>query len=154
MAGTGSTCCCEAAGPGAAVSYEWASGHTLCQHDHVSHDDNRRRLNGKFAGANRYANFGPLLQSLEIRGFRGINDLTLTVQSPITALSGLNGTGKSTIAQLASCGYRKASTATLPRYYVRISSQCPRLTPNRSPRKGKSSTHIVSSVARTLSRSP
>jgi predicted ATPase len=85
----------------------------------VSHDDNLRRLNGKFAVAHRYANFGPLLQSLEIRGFRGINDLTLTVQSPITALSGLNGTGKSTIAQLASCGYRKASTATLPRYYVK-----------------------------------
>jgi predicted ATPase len=66
----------------------------------VSHDDNLRRLKAKFAVANRYANFGPALQTLEIRGFRGIKDLTRTFQSPITALSGLNGTGKSTIAQL------------------------------------------------------
>ena len=100
---------CEAAERATVCSYGRASSQTLVStcgnqelirhHDHVSHDDNLRRLNGKFAVAHRYANFGPVLQSLEIRGFRGITDLTLTVQSPITALSGLNGTGKSTIAQ-------------------------------------------------------
>jgi hypothetical protein len=85
----------------------------------VSHNDRRRRLGKKFQGSGRYAAFGPFLQSLEIRGFRGVVNLTLNIESPITALSGLNGTGKSTIAQLACCGYRKAITSALPRYYVK-----------------------------------
>ncbi|MEZ0384000.1 AAA family ATPase [Mycobacterium sp. pW045] len=85
----------------------------------MSHDDNVRKLAGKFRLDNRYTNFGPVVQSLEIRGFRGISELTLEFQSPITALSGLNGTGKSTIAQLTSCGYRKAVTAALQRYYIK-----------------------------------
>lgn len=46
-------------------------------------------------------------------------DLSLAFDSPITAFSGMNGTGKSTIAQLLTCGYRKAVTAALPRYYVK-----------------------------------
>ncbi|MFD0782419.1 AAA family ATPase [Micromonospora azadirachtae] len=58
-----------------------------------------------------------MLTSLEIRGFRGISDLTLRMSSPITALSGLNGTGKSTIAQLASCAYRRPPDRW--RYYVK-----------------------------------
>ena len=85
----------------------------------MSHNDNVRRLAGKFKLDNRYSNFGPVLQSIEIRGFRGIADLTLNFESAITALSGLNGTGKSTIAQLTSCAYRKAVTAALRRYYVK-----------------------------------
>lgn len=85
----------------------------------VSHDDNARKLGAKFGLKDRYANFGPVIQSLEIQGFRGIADLTLTLDSPIIALSGLNGTGKSTIAQLLCCGYRKAVTAALPRYYIK-----------------------------------
>lgn len=85
----------------------------------MSHDDNVRRLKGKFASANRYANFGPVVQSLEIHGIRGVRDLILALESPITALSGLNGTGKSTIAQLAACGYRKADAAARRRYYVK-----------------------------------
>jgi DNA repair ATPase RecN len=85
----------------------------------MSHDDNVRHLAAKFQLDNRYANFGPVLQSVEIRGFRGIANFTLAFESPIMALSGLNGTGKSTIAQLTSCGYRKAVTAAVPRYYVK-----------------------------------
>lgn len=85
----------------------------------MSHDDNVRKLAGKFKLDHRYANYGPILQSIEIHGFRGIADLTLDFQSPITALSGLNGTGKSTIAQLASCAYRKAVTAALSRFYIK-----------------------------------
>jgi predicted ATPase len=84
----------------------------------VSHDDQLRRLAGKFHPQDRYANFGPLLQTMEIHGFRGIRSLTLPFQSSISAMSGLNGTGKSTIAQLATCAYRKASTAAAHRYYV------------------------------------
>jgi len=85
----------------------------------ASHDDRRRRLSEKFRTLSRYANFGPLLQSLEIHGFRGISHLTLDITSPITALSGLNGKGKSTIAQLACCAYKKALTASGPRFYVK-----------------------------------
>jgi hypothetical protein len=59
-----------------------------------------------------------VLQSLEIQGFRGIKDLTLDLQSPVTAISGLNGTGKGTIAQLAGCGYRKSGSTMRRRYYV------------------------------------
>lgn len=81
----------------------------------MSHDDNVRTLNKRFADAHRYANFGSALRTLEIHGFRGVSELSLTFESPITALSGLNGTGKSTIAQLAVCGYGPSGH----RYYVR-----------------------------------
>lgn len=89
------------------------------QANKMSHDDNVRKLAAKFRADHRYANFGPILQSIEIHGFRGVADLTIEFQSPITALSGLNGTGKSTIARLASCAYRKAVTAALARFYVK-----------------------------------
>lgn len=72
----------------------------------LSHDDKRRKLHEMYTGKQQYGCFGPILTSLDIKGFRGVADLTLEFQSPITALSGLNGTGKSTIAQLACCGYR------------------------------------------------
>ncbi|BBY84852.1 ATP-dependent nuclease [Mycolicibacterium tokaiense] len=85
----------------------------------MSHDDNVRRLAAKFRPNHRYPNFGPIVQSLDIRGFRGVADLSLTFESPVTAFSGMNGTGKSTIAQLLTCGYRKAVTAALSRYYVK-----------------------------------
>lgn len=59
--------------------------------------DPRVDLTNKFLPANRYANFGPALKSIHIQGFRGINDLTVDFQYPITAISGLNGAGKSTV---------------------------------------------------------
>ncbi|ABH00801.1 conserved hypothetical protein (plasmid) [Rhodococcus jostii RHA1] len=85
----------------------------------MGHEKNVKSLAGKYDTSNRYSNFGPILQSIEISGFRGIQHLELDLKSPITAISGLNGTGKSTIAQLMSCGYKKASTAALSRYYVK-----------------------------------
>jgi predicted ATPase len=36
--------------------------------------------------------------------------LTLDIESPITAISGLNGTGKSTLAQISTCEYKKPQT--------------------------------------------
>lgn len=76
-------------------------------------------MSKKFSGSSRFANFGPALQSMEVYGFRGIKELELTFDSPIIALSGLNGTGKSTIAQLAVCGYRALPAGSLRRFYVR-----------------------------------
>jgi hypothetical protein len=49
----------------------------------------------------------------------GLRSLNLHFDSPITALSALNGTGKSTIAQLAVCGYRELPAGSLRRFYVR-----------------------------------
>ncbi|WP_341715813.1 AAA family ATPase [Micromonospora sp. FIMYZ51] len=82
-----------------------------------SFDDKRRAISRMFSGDNQYRNFGAVLTSLEIRGFRGVADLTLSLKSPVTALSGLNGTGKSTIAQLATCAYRRPPGRW--RYYVK-----------------------------------
>lgn len=79
----------------------------------MSHDDLVRKLGKKFENG-CYANFGAMLLSMRIQGFRGVPDLALSFKSPVTALSGLNGTGKSTIAQLAACAFRQP----VGRYYV------------------------------------
>lgn len=72
--------------------------------------DLKRDLKDKFSKNNRYSNFGPVIAKARIKGFRGIEDLTITFESPITAISGLNGTGKSTIAQLMMSAYKKPTT--------------------------------------------
>ncbi|MFF5044680.1 ATP-dependent nuclease [Streptomyces nigra] len=82
----------------------------------MSHDDQVRRLGKKFTRA-CHVNFGSMLLTMRVKGFRGVPDLTLSFTSPITALSGLNGTGKSTIAQLAACAFRQPVGA-WQRYYV------------------------------------
>ncbi|MBR7743135.1 AAA family ATPase [Phycicoccus sp. BSK3Z-2] len=56
---------------------------------------------------------------MEVQGFRAVDSLRLDFNSPITAFSGLNGTGKSTLAQLSACAYRKPTTAAVRRYYVK-----------------------------------
>ncbi|MFJ7244561.1 ATP-dependent nuclease [Kitasatospora sp. NPDC098652] len=84
----------------------------------MSHDDNVRRLGKKFANA-RYPTFGPMLTGLRVQGFRGVPDLMLEFKSPVTALSGLNGTGKSTVAQLAAAGFRQPPEHDWYRYYVK-----------------------------------
>lgn len=82
--------------------------------------DPREQLYSKYLLQHRYKNFGPALKSVRIRGFRGINDLTIEFQYPITVISGLNGAGKSTVGQLCLGGYRKPATVTgIKRFYVR-----------------------------------
>lgn len=70
-----------------------------------------KKLQAKFSGKNRYANFGPCLRRVHIDGFRGIYAIDLDIEFPITVVSGLNGAGKSTVGQLAICGYKKPSTS-------------------------------------------
>lgn len=72
--------------------------------------DPKKELQKLFSRKSRYSNFGAAIAILKIKGFRGISELTINVESPITAISGLNGTGKSTIAQLATCAYKKPIT--------------------------------------------
>lgn len=82
--------------------------------------DRVSKILAQFQPAHRYANFGPALRSMSIEGIRGLSALTVDMSFPITALSGCNGAGKSTIAQLAVCAYRAPSTAIgYRRYYVK-----------------------------------
>lgn len=76
-----------------------------------------RRLGAKYSQA-RYANFGPVIESITISGFRGVTKLRLELDSPVTAISGLNGTGKSTIAQLLACAYRAPESGSPYRSYI------------------------------------
>lgn len=80
--------------------------------------DPKAALLSKFQPQNRFANFGPIIVSANISGFRGVN-VDLNFEYPITALSGFNGSGKSTIGQLLLCGYRRLTTAVgSKRFYV------------------------------------
>ena len=77
------------------------------------------RLQSKYKPANRYANFGAVIRRMQVCGFRGITDLSVDFDFPITAISGLNGAGKSTIGQLAICAYRKPTGAVeYKRFYI------------------------------------
>ncbi|HEX4442147.1 MAG TPA: AAA family ATPase [Galbitalea sp.] len=84
----------------------------------MSHDDERRRLAAKYKPSRRFSNFGPILERMTISGFRGVASLVLDIHSPVIALSGLNGTGKSTIAQLVACGYRAIPDVSVRSYVV------------------------------------
>ncbi|MGP1272696.1 MAG: ATP-dependent nuclease [Phycisphaerales bacterium] len=68
--------------------------------------DLRGPLQRKFDGRDRFANFGEVLTKLTVNGFRGHASTTIEIRSPITALCGLNGCGKSTIVELAAAAYR------------------------------------------------
>jgi predicted ATPase len=72
--------------------------------------DIRKALLSKFQRSNLYSNFGAIIKSMTINGFRGISNLRLDFEYPITAISGTNGSGKSTIGQLAVCAYRQPQT--------------------------------------------
>jgi predicted ATPase len=63
--------------------------------------DNRNKLNRLYDAQNRFANFGPVLTKLRIEGIRCHTRTLIDLNSPIAAFSGLNGTGKSTILQVA-----------------------------------------------------
>lgn len=79
-----------------------------------------RELREKYRLENRYANFGPVIRKIRIDGFRGIHGLEMEPLFPVLALSGLNGSGKSTVGQLMSCAYKVPTTAVNEkRYYVK-----------------------------------
>lgn len=80
--------------------------------------DPRSALAGKYDLKHRFSNFGPILNSVAIDGFRGVQ-AEVNFEYPVTALSGFNGSGKSTIGQLLLCGYKKLTTeAGTKRFYV------------------------------------
>jgi predicted ATPase len=69
--------------------------------------DKRHVLAGMYTGGNRYANFGNVLDRILICGFRAHANTVIDIRSPITAICGLNGTGKSTVLQIAAAAYKK-----------------------------------------------
>lgn len=82
--------------------------------------DPRIALIQKYSPQNRYANFGPSLRTMKINGFRGITELEINLNFPVTAISGLNGAGKSTVGQLSLSAYKKPTTTTnYNRFYIR-----------------------------------
>jgi predicted ATPase len=82
--------------------------------------DKTESLRKKFSPHHRYANFGPVIRSITVQGFRGITHPRIEFTFPITAFSGLNGAGKSTIGQLMVCGYKAPSADVKYRpYYVK-----------------------------------
>lgn len=83
--------------------------------------DNSKKLLEKFKSQNIYSTFGAILTKIDIKGFRGISDLSLNIEFPITAISGMNGTGKSTIGQILICAYKSTQVVNnLKRYYIKF----------------------------------
>lgn len=77
-------------------------------------------LTEKYKPANRYKNFGHVVSKINIDGFRGISGLEIEPEFPVLAISGLNGSGKSTIGQILTCAYKVPSTAVgYKRYYIK-----------------------------------
>ncbi len=73
--------------------------------------DVAKKLAEKYSASNRYSNFGACLRSVFVDGFRGIRNLSLEIDYPVIAISGLNGAGKTTLGQLAICAYKVPSSA-------------------------------------------
>jgi predicted ATPase len=78
--------------------------------------DPKQELQASFQPAKRFANYGDAILRLHIKGFRNHVNTPISIESPITAFCGVNGTGKSTILQLAAAAYK--ALAGWGRYYV------------------------------------
>lgn len=78
--------------------------------------DPKKELQGSFQPTNRFANYGEVILRLHIKGFRNHANTPITIESPITAFCGVNGTGKSTILQLAASAYKAPAGGN--RFYV------------------------------------
>jgi ABC-type dipeptide/oligopeptide/nickel transport system ATPase subunit len=82
--------------------------------------DRAKQLASKYELCNRYANFGPVIRSVKIDGFRGINNLLINFEYPVSVISGLNSSGKSTVGQICLCGYKRPKDAVdYRKFYVR-----------------------------------
>lgn len=74
-------------------------------------------LISKFKEENRFANFGDILVTMDVRGIRGHVHTALNIHSPITAVAGVNGVGKSTLLHVAAAAYKAKDPGTSP-YYI------------------------------------
>ena len=53
------------------------------------------------------------LEEIRIKNFRGIKDLRVVFQSPVSVLAGANGCGKTTVLLAAACAYQPAGAASM-----------------------------------------
>lgn len=81
-------------------------------------NDERNALKAKFAESNRFTNFGNILMSMHVKGFRCHTDTFIEFSSPITAFCGLNGTGKSTLLQLAAAAYNSPDPGNIYPFHI------------------------------------
>lgn len=75
--------------------------------------DPRPKLAKLWNGAARFRTFGNVMIKIVVRGVRCHDDTIIDVRSPITAFTGYNGTGKSTILQLAAAAYKSPANFTI-----------------------------------------
>lgn len=87
------------------------------------------RLAEKYRETNRFANYGNCLVQMHVKGFRCHRDTVVEFDSPITAFCGKNGTGKSTLLQLAAAAYSSPDPNENP-FYVRDFLVVGKLDPN------------------------
>jgi len=80
--------------------------------------DFRRTIQARFEQPNRFDVFGDVITRMHIQGFRCHTDTLIDVRSPITAFCGLNGTGKSTILQLAATAYQTPNRDVGPHFNI------------------------------------
>jgi predicted ATPase len=83
--------------------------------------DPRIQLRTRFEPTSRFASFGNVLVRLEVAGFRLHKQTVVEFRSPITAFCGPNGTGKTTLLQLAACAYQDADATksyTFPEFFA------------------------------------
>ena len=93
--------------------------------------DLRPTLQAKFAIEHRFDNFGPVLMQMHVRGFRCHNNTLIEIGSPISAFCGLNGTGKSTLLQLAAASCKRPGAEwEWPTYYIKDFLVAGKLDPN------------------------
>ena len=78
--------------------------------------DTLKELHATFLPAKRFESYGDAILRIHIKGFRNHANTLIDIESPITAFCGVNGTGKSTILQLAASAYKAPSGGS--RYYV------------------------------------
>lgn len=86
--------------------------------------DPKRTLQASFEPPKRHAHYGEALVQVRIVGIRNHKDTILKIESPVSAFCGVNGSGKSTVIQLAAAAYQVL--ASQPRYYISsfIQSSC------------------------------
>lgn len=68
--------------------------------------DPRHALQASFEPSKRHSHYGEAILQVRIKGIRNHTDTILTIDSPVTAICGVNGTGKSTVLQLAAAAYQ------------------------------------------------
>ena len=75
-------------------------------------------LKKNFQKESRYSYFGECINAISVSGIRGVTCDAIRFEYPVTAFTGVNGAGKTTIMQLLACAYRKKSNSEIDRQYI------------------------------------